>query len=134
MSEAEGSAEYDIDDGDEVWLGDRAVAGDEFVEALETVHDFQESIRTLQDDLRKMNVGLDREDAVNLLWGRTSMNKSQILAAFEVFDAIVEEDPENVAPRLMADQSTELTISEAAEVFDDMVELADKYGTSDENE
>lgn len=125
----------DMSEVGEVWLGGgHSVEGDEFVEALNAVEDLQDGLEGFRDELRDLSVGLDREDAVNLLWGRTNLNKTQIRATFEVMDAIIEEDPEDIAPRLLADQTSELTIQEAATVWDDLIELADKYGSAMEDD
>lgn len=121
----------DLSEVEEVWLGNAAsMPGEEFVEALETVVAFQESLRELKSEFAALDVGLDRDDAMRLIYGRNSQfSLSQVEAAFEVMDAVIEEDPDDIAPRLMADQTSELTIAEAAEVWDDLVELATKYGS-----
>lgn len=136
MSEASAEAEFDGDlsEVDEVWLGDQAMAGHDFVEALLAVKAMARHMEEFREELDDLQVGLDREDAVNLIWGRTSLNKTQIETTFEVMDAIIEEDPEDIAPRLLADQTSELTIAEAAEVWDDMMDLAEKYGETPDND
>jgi hypothetical protein len=132
MGSTEGSDEQqDLSDVDEVWLGDRSVSGEEFVEALNKVGEMQDVMRNIRDDLKMMDIGLDRDDAVALLWGRTTMNKTQIQSAFETMDAIIEEDPQDIAPRLLADKTSDLTIGDAAKVWDDLMELADKYGDNE---
>lgn len=129
--EAEGSdADYDdLSEVDTVWLGSEEVSGEEFVAALDAVENMQHTVRNLKDELRRLDIGLDRTDAVNLLWGRTTLNKGEIESTFEVLDAIVEEDADDIAPRLLADKTSELSIAEAATVWDEIVTLAEKYGT-----
>lgn len=114
----------------EVWLGSStSMDGGEFLEVMQTIKEFQHAISELQEEFGSLTIGLDRQDAEDLLYGKKStFTRTQVTAAFEVMDAIIEEDPENIAPRLMADQTSELTISEAAEVWDELVGLAQKYG------
>jgi len=120
----------DISEVDTIWLGNSTeVSGEEFAEALTAVQQMQDQMRNVRDELKRMDIALDRTDAVNLLWGRTNLNKGQIEGAFDVMDAIVEEDPTDIAPRLMADKTSDLTISEAATVWDDLARLAEKYGS-----
>jgi myo-inositol-1-phosphate synthase len=119
----------DLREVDSVWLGSEDIAGEEFVEALDAVRDVQASMRNVRDELRRLDVGLQREDAVDLLWGRTNLNKGQIEDAFRVMDIITQADPEEMAERLLADQSSRLTVDEAAAVWAELTELAEEYGT-----
>lgn len=128
MPEAE--FDGDVSEVDEIWLGGAtSMPGEEFVEALNMVVEMQESLREFREEMDDMDIGLDRGDAIDLLWGRTALTKTQIQATFDVMDAIISEDPQDIAPRLMADKTSELTIAEAAEVWEDMVDLAEKYGS-----
>lgn len=133
MSEAEGSDEdWQPGEGDTVWLGDEDIAGEEFIEALNAVREVQQNMRDLQRSMEDLDTGLDREDAVALIYGRNyDLGKNQVEAAFDVMDVLIEAPPEDIAPRLMADKTSDLTISEAAEVWDEIVELEKKYGPED---
>lgn len=135
---AEGSAEatsHDLGDVDEVWLGgETSMPGEEFVEALEAVQEMQDAVRHLKDEMADMDVGLTRDDAVALVYGRNyNLSKSQVESAFEVMDVVVDAPLDDIAPRLMAGKTGDLTISEAAEVWDDLVNLAEKYGAEIDN-
>ena len=135
-----GEVEYqdehpDLSEVNEVWIGSESVAGEEFVAALNAVQDFQKAIREVKDDLDEMNVGLDRDDAIALIYARNyDLQKGTVKKAFEVIDAFVEEDIEDVAPRIIADHGgTDITITEAAQVWDEIVTLAQKYGTMNDD-
>jgi hypothetical protein len=133
-SESEGS-DPDLSEVDTVWLGNEDVSGEAFVQALNTVQDVQESMQDLQQGLEDLSTGLDREDAVALIYGRNyDISKTQAKAAFDVMDVLIQAPPEDIAPRLMADKTSDLTIAEAAKVWDDVVELAEKYGTTEAND
>lgn len=120
----------DLSDVDEVWIGDISVAGEEFVEALEAVEQFQETVKELKSELDDMSVGLDREDAMKLIYARNyDLNKSEVEAAFEAVDAFIDEDLDDVAPRIINGEAAGVNLGEAAEVWGDMVRLAEKYGS-----
>lgn len=121
---------HDLSGVDEVWLGDQSVPGEQFVEMLGLVTEFQSQLSAVRDELAELDTGLDREDTIRLLYGRPNgLRLQQVEATFEVMDTIIEEEPGDIAPRLLADQTSELTIAEAASVWRDMVELGEKYGS-----
>lgn len=123
----------DLSEVEDVWIGDVSIAGEEFVEALNKFRDLQYTLEELKDDLRDMDVGLDREDAIRLIYARNhSINKSQVVDAFNAIDTIIEADPSELQERLLASKCGDLTLSEAAEVLDDIARLADKYGGEDD--
>lgn len=132
MSEAE---KTEIRDADDIWLGEQSVAGEEFVEALQAVRDVQDRLRDLKTSIEEMDTGLDRSDAIRLIYGRNSeLTLEQVNAAFEVLDTIVESDLRDIGPRLLSMESgRDLNIDEAAEVWSDIVELAGKYGAFEED-
>lgn len=129
MSETSDAEQPDLSEVDQVWLGSEEVAGEEFVQALEQVEALQYTMRNIADELAAMDIGLKREDAVNLLWGRTTLNKGQVRDTFRAMDIIIGSDADVMAERLLADQSSELTLEEAAVVWDELVDLAEEYGS-----
>lgn len=126
-------SETDPHDVDEVWLGsgmDESIQGEQFVEALEAVEDVQEALREAQATLADMETGLDREDTIRLLKGRNlGTALDDIEAVFEAMEAVIEADPEEIAPRLIQSKASDLTIEEAAEIFGELTTLAEKYGS-----
>lgn len=120
-----------IDTETEVWLGSAtSIPGEQFIEALHTVREFQTALQTVQAELADMETGLDRDDSIRLIYGRNAgMSIGQVKAGFDILDTVINEDLSDIAPRLMADRTGNLTIAEAAEVWGDMVRLAEKYGS-----
>lgn len=128
-NESDEAPETDLSGVDEVWLGDQSVPGEQFVEMLGLVTEFQSQLDEVRAELANLDTGLDREDTIRLLYGRPNgLKLQQVEATFDVMDAIIDEEPGDIAPRLLADQTSELTIAEAAKVWADMVDLAGKYG------
>jgi len=131
-----GEIEYQDDepgddwDGD-VWVGggDR-VDGEQFIEALDAVVELQDSLEQAQAEIRDLDTGLDREDTIRLMKGRNmGMALDDIEAFFDAIDTVIESEPSEIAPRLVQSKVADLTIEEAAEFFDEMVTLAEKYGS-----
>lgn len=120
----------DLEDLDEVWLGtDVSVEGEEFVEALNGVDRLARAMEEIQQELSDLNVGLDRDDAIRLIYARNhNMTISQVQGAFDAIDALVDGDPMEAGQRLLATKS-DLTIEECGEVLDEMGTLAEKYGS-----
>lgn len=120
----------------DVWIsGGETVDGEQFIEAIDAVVRIQDALEDLQMDLADMDTGLDREDTIRLIKGRNmGMALGDIEAFFDAVDVIVESEPPEVAPRLISSKVSNMTIEEAAEVFDELVQLAEKYGSLQEDQ
>jgi hypothetical protein len=118
-----------------VWLGSgTSVEGEEFLEALEAVENLQESVAALMESFEDMSMGLDKEDAKRLIYGRNSdLALRDVDAAFHALESIAEEEPEEFVPRMLEGQMTDLTLGEAAEVWGDLLELREKYGDTEDD-
>ena len=117
-------------DGD-VWIGGGdKVDGEQFIEALEAVVELQDSLQQVRGEIEALDTGLDREDTIRLMKGRNlGMALDDIEAFFDAIDAVIESEPQEIAPRLIQSKVSGLTIEEAAEFFGEMVTLAEKYGS-----
>lgn len=117
----------------DVWVGGgESVEGEQFIEALDAVIDLQEALDEVRSEIAEIDTGLDREDTIRLIKGRNmGMALDDIESFFDAVDTIIESPPEEVAPRLIQSRVADLTIEEAAEFFDELVQLAEKYGSLD---
>lgn len=131
-----GEIEYQDEKPDDEWKGDvwvgggENVDGEQFIEALDAVVVLQDSLEQVREEISNLDTGLDREDTIRLLKGRNmGMALDDIEAFFDAIDTVIEADPSEIAPRLIQSKVSGLTIEEAAEFFDEMVSLAEKYGS-----
>lgn len=120
----------DLTDVDDVWINSESVPGEQFVEALDAVDDLQRQLRLVRDELQRLDTGLDRDDTIRLIKGRNlGWALDDIEAFFDTVDVIIESEPADIAPRLIHSKVSGMTIEEAAELFEDFVDLAEKYGS-----
>lgn len=136
MSGETGEVEYQDEKPDDEWDGDvwigggDQVDGEQFIESMEAVVDLQESLEQVREEIAALDTGLDREDTIRLLKGRNmGMALDDIEAFFDAVDTVIDSEPQEIAPRLIQSKVSGLTIEEAAEFFDEMVTLAEKYGS-----
>lgn len=132
MSADDATGEWD----DDVWVGGGdKVDGEQFIEALNAVVELQESLDQFRGEIQALDTGLDREDTIRLMKGRNmGMSLGDIEAIFDAIDAVIESEPSDIVPRLIQSKVSDLTIEEAAEFFDEMVTLAEKYGSLNEQQ
>lgn len=121
----------DLSQVDQVWLGSGdSVSGEQFVAALDALTDLQDSLEDIRDTLADMNTGLDQEDTIRLIKGRNPNTAlGDIRAFFEAVNTVIDAEPSEIAPRLIASKAGNMTIEEAAELFAELVDLAEKYGS-----
>lgn len=125
---------FDDGDGDwdgEVWIsGGENLDGEQFIKALDAVVSLQDSLAEIQAEIESLDTGLDREDTIRLMKGRNlGMALGDIEAFFDAVEDVIEAEPNEIAPRLIQSKVSDLTIEEAAEFFDEVVTLAEKYGS-----
>jgi fructose-specific phosphotransferase system component IIB len=121
-----------ISEGDEVWVSpDVSVEGDEFLEALNSVDGMILQVRRVQQELMDLNTGLEREDAIRLIYGKNpDLTLGEVEETFDALDAIAEADEFDLGERLLS-MKTDLNLQEAAEVISEIEKLAEKYATED---
>lgn len=131
MSADDETAAFDDEWDGEVWIsGGENIDGEQFIKALDAVVDLQNSLQDVQAEIEALDTGLDREDTIRLMKGRNmGMALDDIEAFFEAAEAVINADPEEIAPRLIQSKVSGMTIAEAAEFFDEVVTLAEKYGS-----
>lgn len=135
MSTDEETAEFqDLSDVDEVWIsGSDAVTGEQFIKSLDAVMEIQDFLDQVSKELAELDTGLDRADTIRLLKGRNmGWALDDIEGFFDAVDDVIASDPQEIAPRLIQSKVSDMTIAEAAELFDDLVRLAEKYGSLNE--
>lgn len=116
------------EDTETVWVGGNIeMERDAFVEALECIGDFRDAIETIQTELADLNTGLEREDAIRLIYARNHrLTLEQVEATFDAIDDVAAADPYEVGAVLL-NRKTNLTMEEVGQVLDDMGTLAEKY-------
>lgn len=124
----------DQDRPDEIVVDElTTIEADEFVDRLESLADAADAVNTLARDLERLRrTGLSDDDARDLIFGRNnSLTKRDINAIFGAIDDLVDgrtsKDP---TERLLSDVSG-LTLSETADLMDELERLNRKYGGSE---
>lgn len=124
----------DLDDPERVVLeGGERIDTDEFRAALLDLAEASRLVAKLADDIAALReTGLREDDIVALLWGRTTLNKSEVRA---VLDALKDvggnldstSGRRRLLKRLVADMSGE-GIQTTKAVFAELDDLRDRYG------
>lgn len=105
------------------------IDADEFVDRLESVAAAADAVETIAADLATLReTGLTDDDARDLIYGRNSgVTKSEIESLFDAVDDLESGRASRPDVRLIANLS-DLTLSEAEELFEELERLHGRYG------
>jgi polyhydroxyalkanoate synthesis regulator phasin len=100
---------------------------EEFLERLEDVEQVRQQIKDLQNELERLDIGLEDEDTERLLWARLSgWSLTDVRNAFEAIEDLQRADTEDLVVRLVA-QLGGMTQQEADEFLAECHRLQRKY-------
>ena len=124
----------DFEDVEEVWVGGSlSLDGEEFTESLRAVERLIEAMQEVQDELADINVGLEEEDAIRLVYAKNhNLTLQEVRDVFVAIDSLAEGDPRTAGKRLLA-LNTDLTIEKTGEVLDEIGKLAEKYAEPEDD-
>jgi len=131
-------APTDTDDGSDVQLTEEIVLtgadtdeawedATQFLQMLRTFDEATEAIQELQAEVAALNTGLDEEDAIRLIYGRTGFSLSDVRSFFGALDTIQGADERKLLKRLLADLGND-RLEGADEFLDEVERLRNKYG------
>jgi len=99
----------------------------EFLRMLRALDQGITVIEELQSEVASLNTGLDEEDAIRLIYGRTQFSLSDVRTFFDTLDTIQGADERKLLKRLLADLGNE-RLEDADEFLDEVERLRKKYG------
>lgn len=104
---------------------------DAFLERLRAVEKVENRLAELRDEVRDMNLGLDDEDVVRLLYGRPNgLNLKAIEAAFEGLEAVPDASDHELLRRLVSAYGN-TTLDDAEKFLAQVNGLRVQYGDLD---
>lgn len=99
----------------------------EFLRMLKSMDEATAVIRELQGEVAHLNTGLDEEDAIRLIYGRTQFSLLDIRNFFDTLDTIEGAGERKLLKRLLADLGND-RLEDADEFITEVERLRKKYG------
>lgn len=99
----------------------------EFVELLDSVERATTSIERIQREVENLNTGLEEEDCIRLIYGRTQFSLSDVRGFFDTLDTIEGANERKLLKRLLADLGNE-RLENADEFLEEVERLRKRYG------